>query len=434
MIYPMEEFGVSHASCELSEEVLEELEPLFRKIDASVERRQIRVLQALQKAGLQEASLSGSSGYGYDDAGRTALELAFADYFRSESAYVRMQFSSGTQVLTACLRGLLRPGDELLIASSMPYDTIRPSIGIGEGESPTPAHRGSLRDFQISHRIVELKDGRLDIPAILEAVSPATRLVYIQKSRGYERRRCLLNREIGEVVKAVKARYPQLLIMVDNCYGEMTEEEEPTAYGVDICAGSLIKNLGAGIADSGAYICGKKDLIEEIASMVTAPGLGTHIGPSLNQTRNLLRGFYFAPQVTAAALKSAMHASSLFARAGYATFPTPLDERGDIVQLICCGSREKLIAFCQAIQAASAVDSIFAPVPGAMPGYDCDIIMASGSFVQGSSIELSCDGPLRPPYDAYLQGGLSFAHARYAQLCALDKLRMMETAREARHS
>lgn len=416
-------YGVKDEIFERSEMLLEDLKKSFEALDEAGEQRQLRVLAALQHAGLTEASLGGSSGYGYDDRGRSALEEAFAEYFETESALVRHQFSSGTHVLAACLKGILRPGDELLVASGELYDTIKPTIG----DTPGSCDEGSLKDFSISTSYVDLDEkGCLDIPRILHALKPQTRMVYIQKSRGYTARRALLNREIGACIRAVKAVRPELIFMVDNCYGEMVEAHEPTYYGADICAGSLIKNLGAGIAESGGYVCGKTSLVERIACQMTAPGVGSHVGPSLGHTRNLARGFFFAPQVTVTALKSALHAAALMSAEGYEVTPQLDEERGDIVQLIACESAAKLCAFCEEIQAASPVDAAFTPIPAPMPGYDCDIIMASGSFVQGSSIELSCDGPLRKPYHAYLQGGLSFAGARLGVMRAAQRLRELE--------
>lgn len=416
-------FGISDAVFQRSREALKQTEALFKELTEAAEERQLRVLTALQHAGLTEASLGGSSGYGYDDRGRRALEEAFAEYFGAEDALVRHQFSSGTHVLATCLRGLLRPGDELLLVSGEPYDTIRPLMGFPlRGEHPS----GALTEFGIAVRTVDLNgEGHFDLPAIRGALRPATKVIYIQKSRGYSVRRVILNREIAGLAREIKRDRPDLCIMVDNCYGEMTEDAEPTARGADLCAGSLIKNLGAGIADSGAYICGKSELVRRAAEMMTAPGVGGHVGPSLGQTRNLARGFLFAPQVTLAALQGAIHAAALLQAEGYEVNPLPFDERGDIVQLIALGSAEKLRAFCEEIQYSSPVDSMFTPIPAPMPGYDCDIIMASGSFVQGSSIELSCDGPLREPYHAYLQGGLNFPLCRLAAMRAAERLRRM---------
>lgn len=417
--------GVSDELFKKSEEILEQLAGRFRDLDELQEKNQLRVLQAFLHAGVTQGSLVGTTGYGYDDQGRDALEQIFAELFESEAALVRHQFSSGTQVLTCCLRGLLRPGDELLIATGEVYDSLQGTLG----RAGDPEDLGSLRDFGISIRQLDLdSEGKLKTEEILQALNAKTKLLYFQKSRGYSSRRTLLNAEIGEALRLAKAKKPGLLVMVDNCYGELTEEHEPSFYGADIAAGSLIKNLGAGIADSGAYVCGTEEAVRKVACQMSSPGLAGEIGPGLGQLRNLFRGLYFAPQVTNTALKSALHAAALFAAEGYKVTPDSQQLRGDIVQLIELGSREKLCAFCEEIQSASPVDARFTPVPAPMPGYDCDIIMASGSFVQGSSIECSCDGPLRPPYRAYLQGGLSFAQSRLAQLRAAERLRSMESA------
>lgn len=416
--------GVSEAVWERSQQALASLKDAFAALDAATERRSLRVLLALQRAGLTEASLGGSSGYGYDDAGRSALETAYADYFRCEAALVRSQFSSGTQVLATCLRGLLRPGDEVLIGSGMVYDTIRGTFGLDarfQGKN-----LGSLPDFGVQVRIIPLTaEEKLDIPAILAALTPASKMLYLQKSRGYESRRSLSSQELGEAAAAVHKLRPDLIVMADNCYGEMCDAEEPTAYGVDICAGSLIKNPGAGIANRGAYVCGKRELVDLVAQAMTAVGVGGEIGPSMGETRSLAKAFFLSPQIVREALKGAMHAAALLQAAGIPVHPGPLEERHDIVDWIQLNTPERLIAFCEEIQFASPVDASFAPIPAPMPGYDCDIIMASGSFVAGSSIELSCDGPLRPPYAAYLQGGLHFSQSRLAVMRALGRLQAM---------
>lgn len=427
------EYGIRKQLLDQSRAVLETLHQKFLEWSEAEEYKQLRVLQVLQRAGLTESSLGGSTGYGYDDRGRRALEEAFADYFGAQDAIVRHQFSSGTHVLATCLRGLLRPGEELICASGKPYDTICPVMGLPVGEdneeTQTPAsvasqRTGSLTEFGISVRLLNLlPEGQVDLESLQQMIRPETRVIYLQKSRGYSTRPVLTGQEISRVSEAVHRWRSDLVVMVDNCYGEMTELKEPTACGADVCAGSLIKNLGAGIADTGAYICGRQDLVHEISQMMTTTEVGSHVGPTLGHTRNLARGFYFAPHVVTQALKGASHAAGLMQAEGYSVLPEPLSQRGDIVQLIALRSPEALCTFCEAIQAMSPVDSSFAPIPAPMAGYNCDIIMASGSFVQGSSIELSCDGPLRPPYHAYLQGGLSFANARLGVLMAAERLR-----------
>lgn len=415
------EQGISPELWQQSCVVLAGLKDQFAYWDELKEIKQMRVIQCLQNAGLRESALTGTTGYGYDDSGRRMVEDTFSRYFASEKALVRQQFSSGTQVLACCLRGLLRPGDEVIFASSELYDTIKATVGLDE----TCRHRdlGSLTDFGIKSHLVDLTpQGELDFPAVRSLINDHTKMVYLQKSLGYSTRNCLLNSQIKAFAEQLKAYAPDLILMVDNCYGEMVEATEPTQVGADLCAGSLIKNLGAGIADSGGYVCGRADLVEKVACAMTAPGLGGEIGPSLGHTRNIVRGFYLAPLIVTEAIKSALHAAGLMQALGYEVSPLPTASRGDIVQRISLHNRENLIRFCQAIQSASPVDASFAPVPAPMPGYDCDIIMASGSFVQGSSIELSCDGPLRPPFDAYLQGGLSFTNGRLAVLKAAQAL------------
>jgi cystathionine beta-lyase family protein involved in aluminum resistance len=393
----------------------------FTEIQAIREHNQLKVLHAMQEARLSESQLGGTTGYGYDDLGRAQLERAYALAFGAESALVRIQISSGTQAIALCLFGLLRPGDELLSVTGAPYDTLAESIGHTgeEGKHQT----GSLAEFGVTYREIDLLvDGSPDLPAILAALTPRTRLVYIQKSRGYTTRRSLLASDISAIRNAVRAQNHPAVIFVDNCYGEFVEMIEPCAVGADLCAGSLIKNPGGGISPSGGYVCGRADLVELAASRLTAPGLGSHVGPSLGFTRQMAQGFYMAPHVVAESLMGAVFAAALFQSAGFRSFPSPFTERGDIVQTIEFGAAGPLVAFCQAIQAASPVDAFVCPQPWAMPGYANDIIMASGAFISGSSIELSADGPLRPPYPAYLQGGLNFDNIRLACLLALQRM------------
>jgi len=362
----------------------------------------------MQDAGVSENAFGNNTGYGYSDSGRDQLERSFAAALNAEDAIVRLQFSSGTHVLATCLLGLLSPGDEVIFAAGRPYDTLLDTLQY-------------LRERQID--VVELDltpSGKVDEEALLARLSPRTRLVYIQKSRGYDLRETLLSQEIGRVCCLVQQERSGIWTMVDNCYGEFSEDYEPTYYGADLIAGSLIKNPGAGIAPSGGYIAGKSELLERISYAMTAPGVGRHIGPQLGYSRILMQGLYFGPLVVAEAMKGAVHAASLFKRAGYRVSPAPEATRGDIVQVIKLESEAKLIAFCEAIQKAAPVDSYVKPIPSPMPGYDCDIIMASGSFIQGSSIELSADGPLRTPYAVFLQGGLNFTNCRLGALLALE--------------
>lgn len=404
-------YGISQQTLALSRQALEDIEDEFRSVDELSQRRQLRLIKGLQDAGLAESAFGNNTGYGYGDAGREQLERSFAAALDAEEAIARLQFSSGTHVLATCLLGLLAPGDEVIFATGRPYDTLLATLSY-------------LRRRQV--KVVELDlgaDGSIDQEALLAGLSGRTRLVYFQKSRGYDLRETFLSREIGRICMSVKRERPGIWTMVDNCYGEFTEEHEPTWYGADLIAGSLIKNPGAGIAPTGGYIAGRPDLLEMLSAAMTAPGVGRHIGPQLGFSRILLQGLYFAPLVVAEALKGAIHAARLFELAGYAASPSATAARGDIVQVLKLGSEAGLIAFCEAIQRAAPVDSFVTPIPAPMPGYNCDIIMASGSFIQGSSIELSADGPLRPPYAVFLQGALNFAGARLGALMALDAVK-----------
>jgi cystathionine beta-lyase family protein involved in aluminum resistance len=360
----------------------------------------------------------------------------FAYALGAEDALVRLQFGSGTHVLATCLRALLKSGDDLLIVTGRPYDTLLPTLGIVEdalkGQRLYPddlsgISRQALSSCGVKIRQLELMEsGCPNLSSIRSCIKPETRVVYMQKSRGYAERRALVAEDIASVVRVVKEMSRDVVIFVDNCYGEFVESVEPTHVGADLIAGSLIKNPGAGIAPSGGYIAGRADLIEEIAEGMTAVDVGRYIGPSLGFSRLLLEGLYFAPSVTASALKGAIHFCALFTLAGYRCMPGIHDVRGDIVQLIQLDDVKALESFCRAVQASSPVDSFVTPAPAPMPGYDCDIIMASGSFVQGSTIELSADGPLRPPYHAFVQGGLTFENARLGAMKALESLRQFE--------
>lgn len=409
--------GVDKSICRLADEVESLLKPRFKEIELMRDYHQVRLNLAFQQCGVTETGLVGTTGYGYSDLGRDQVESIFSNIFNTESALVRHQFSSGTHVLACCLKGILRPGDHLLIASGELYDTLKPTLGSATVDS------GSLTNFGVLHDIVELKaDGSLDIAAVLSAIQPETKMVYIQKSRGYSLRPCLKNRDIEHLCSSIHDSYPQMVIMVDNCYGEFVEEVEPTSVGADLAAGSLIKNIGGGIAPTGGYVVGRSDLVELVAQQWTAPGVGSHIGCSGEYNRLLLQGLYLAPGIVAEALKTAVFTAGILEAAGFAVSPTANAERGDIVQVIELGSAEALIAYAGAIQASAPINSMYRPEPAPMPGYDCDIIMASGSFIQGSSIELSCDGPLRPPFAAFQQGGLSYSVGRLAVCRALQAI------------
>lgn len=429
-------FGISRDVFELSEEAMRLARDAYVRVDEIKERRQLEVLRAFMDARVSESTFMAKTGYGYGDVGREKAEAVYASAFGADDALVRLQFGSGTHVLATCLRALLSSGDDLLIVTGRPYDTLLPTFGVLEDaltgrrlypDDLSRISRQSLSSRGVSIRQLELTEpGYPDLLSIRSCIKPETRVVYIQKSRGYSERRALVAEDIAAIVRVTREISRDTIIFVDNCYGEFVESVEPTHLGADLIAGSLIKNPGAGIAPSGGYIAGKADLIEEIAEGMTAVDVGRHVGPSLGFSRLLLEGLYFAPSVTASALKGAIHLSALFTLAGFRCTPGMHDERGDIVQLIQLDHAHALESFCQAVQASSPVDSFVTPAPAPMPGYDCDIIMASGSFVQGSTIELSADGPLRPPYHAFVQGGLTFENARLGAMKALENLRQFE--------
>ena len=390
----------------------------LREIEDIQEYNQIKMIKAFQQAGVRESCFSGSTGYGYDDFGRDALDRVYAFAFDAEDALVRHNFVSGTHALTVALFGVLRPGDTMLSVTGMPYDTIRSAIGI-EGNYP-----GSLKDFGISFEMTELlPDGTLDYARIqsdIEQKQP--KMVYIQRSRGYSTRPTLTWREIKRICDIAKKASPRSVIMLDNCYGEFVEKVEPLTLGVDLMAGSLIKNAGGGIAPTGGYIAGRHELVEMCAYRLTAPGTGKEIGATLGNNRELFMGAYHAPHVTGEALKTAVFAAALFELLGFETAPKYSDPRGDIIQLIMLGDEEKLCRFCEGIQSGSAVDSFVTPVPSDMPGYESQVIMAAGAFTLGSSIELYADAPLRDPYAVWMQGGLNFHGGKLGVMLAADKI------------
>ncbi len=407
--------GISQQVFDCSEKALEKVQDAFLEVDRVREKRQLEVLDAFAASYVSESAFIHKTGYGYDDVGREQTEAVFARALGAEDALVRTQFASGTHVLATCLRALLSPGDELLIVTGTPYDSLQMTLS---GPS-----RQSLSARGVKIKIIDLDaNGDPDSEGIKGAITDKTRMVYAQKSRGYSDRRSLLASDIRRIKEAIHEKNKDAIFFVDHCYSEFVEMTEPLEEGADLIAGSLIKNPGSGIAPGGGYVAGRRDLIEEISEGMTAVGVGRHVGPSFGMTRLLLQGLYFAPTVVASAMKGAIHLASLFQLAGYEVLPAPLDPRGDIVQLVRLESPEKLETFCQAIQAASPVDAFVTPIPAPMPGYDCDVIMASGSFIQGSTIELSADGPLRPPYDVFVQGGLTFENARLGAMLALERI------------
>ncbi|MBN1892279.1 MAG: methionine gamma-lyase family protein [Clostridiales bacterium] len=418
---PFRAFGVSDAVFRVSEEVHESIAPVIRQIEKIRSHNQLRVLNAFREARISDAHLGFSTGYGYDDIGRDKIEQMYANIFGGESAYVRIQISSGTQAITGCLFGILKPGMTMVSVTGRPYDTLSTAIGLTKTES-SPTH-GTLLGYGVKYREVPLKpDDSLDIEAIGVAVDRDTDLVFIQKSKGYSDRRCFLGSEIRAVMETVREAAPNAVIMVDNCYGEFVEKEEPCQYGADIIAGSLIKNPGGGLCPSGGYIAGRKDLVSAAADRLSAPGLGRHVGPSLGFNRLIAQGLFMAPHIVSESLKGAVFAAEIFRKAGFDTVPGPHDPRGDIIQSIRFQSAQQVVDFCKIVQACSPVDSFVTPEPWDMPGYDDPVIMAAGTFVQGSSIEFSADGPIKPPYNAYMQGGLVAEQIYLAAMLAVEKM------------
>ena len=389
----------------------------LKQIEEIQEYNQHKMIKAFQEAGVSESAFAGSTGYGYDDRGRDMLDRVYAYAFDAEDALVRHNFVSGTHTLTVALFGMLRPNDKMLCVTGMPYDTLRSAIGI-EGN-----YSGSLMDFGIKYSHIDLKsDGTVDYDAIENTVDDSYKMIYIQRSRGYSLRPSLTIKEIEKICKIVRSKAKKPIIMLDNCYGEFTEKKEPLSVGVDIMAGSLIKNPGGGIASTGGYIAGKAKLVEMCAYRLTTPGTGKELGATLNTTRELFMGAYHAPHVTGEALKTAVFAAALFEILGFDVTPKYNETRGDIVQVIKLNTAENLINFCKGIQSGSAVDSFVSPEPSDMPGYEDQVIMAAGAFTLGSSIELSADGPLRDPYAAWMQGGLNFHSGKLGVMLAADKM------------
>lgn len=408
-------------STDLLERVLKAEESLtesFAALDDIMAYNQYKVLDVFQKSRISDMHFGWNTGYGYDDPGRAALESVYAMAFHAEAALVRPTIVNGTHALTLTLSGILRPGDELIYCTGAPYDTLEEVIGIrGEG-------KGSLKDFGITYRQVELtEEGEIDLPALKQAITSKTRMITVQRATGYGWRKAITIPQIAKWVEFVKSVNESIICMVDNCYGEFLDTSEPTDVGVDVIAGSLIKNPGGGLALTGGYIAGRSDLIEQISWRMTSPGIGGECGLTFGQSRTMFQGFFLAPKVVNGAVKGAMLCAKVFADLGYEVCPTPTDPRSDIIQSIKLGSAEAVIAFCEGIQAAAPVDAHVRPVPWDMPGYADPVIMAAGAFVQGSSIELSADAPIRPPYIAYFQGGLTYEHSRFGVLKALQTMR-----------
>ncbi len=408
--------GVSREVFRFGEEIAAGLSDRFAAIDRMAELNQGKVLAAMQKNRVNATHFAATTGYGYNDAGRDVLERVYADTFHTEAALVRPQITCGTHALAVALSANLRPGDELLCPAGGPYDTLEEVIGIRE--SPC-----SLREYGVSYRQVELlPDGSFDYEEIRRAVNEKTKLAAIQRSKGYRTRPSFPVAQIGELIAFLKKLKPDLIVMTDNCYGEFVEETEPSDVGSDMTVGSLIKNPGGGLAPVGGYIAGTAACVNRCAYRLSAPGLGQEVGANLGLLPSLYQGFFLAPIVTASALKGAVFAARVYERLGFRVVPGSGESRADIIQAIELGSREAMLAFCRGIQAAAPVDSYVTPEPWAMPGYDSEVVMAAGAFVQGSSIELSADGPIRPPYAVYFQGGLTWYHAKLGVLMSLQKL------------
>ena len=412
-----ESFGISNRLEELANEVEEEIKVELKKVDERCIRNSINVLSAFQEFKVKEVHFNSTTGYGYDDIGRDTIEKIFAKVLKSEDALVRNQFISGTHALTVTLFGLLRPGDTMLAISGKPYDTLDNVIGIVDNPS-------SLKAFNVNYEEIDLiGDSEFNTEAIVERVSKNDlKLVHIQRSRGYALRKSLTIDKIENVIKEIRKVNTDVIIMIDNCYGEFIDDKEPVECGADIMVGSLIKNLGGGLASNGAYVAGRKELVELVAERLTSPGQGKEVGPSLGANKNFLQGLYMAPSVVASSLKTAIFASRLLERLGYKVEPRWDEKRSDIVQTIEFGNEEDLVKYIQGIQAGSAIDSDTVPIPWEMPGYEDKVIMAAGAFTMGSSIELSCDAPIRPPYVAFGQGGLTYEYGKIGILKAVQNM------------
>ena len=411
-----EKLGISREVLEFGKKIEESLRERFRAIDENAEFNQLKVISAMQENRLSDIHFSGTTGYGYNDLGRETLEKVYASVFHTEDALVRPQITCGTHALYTALAGNLRPGDELLSPVGKPYDTLEEVIGIRKSN-------GSLREYGITYRQVELlPDGSFDFEGIREAINDRTKLVTIQRSKGYATRPTLSVARIGELISFVKSIKPDVICMVDNCYGEFVETIEPSDVGADMVVGSLIKNPGGGLAPIGGYIAGTKECVENASYRLGAPGLGREVGASLGVNQSLFQGLFLAPTVTAGALKGAIFAAAIYEKLGFDVVPNSTESRHDIIQAVTFGKPEGVIAFCEGIQAAAPVDSFVTPEPWDMPGYDSQVIMAAGAFIQGSSIELSADGPIKPPYSVFFQGGLTWYHAKLGILMSRQRL------------
>ncbi|MCR1874683.1 methionine gamma-lyase family protein [Paraclostridium bifermentans] len=410
-------YGLDDEILNLSNEVMEDIKSRFEEIKETREYNQYKVLKAMQESNLSDNHFNWTTGYGYNDIGREKIEEIYSKVFNTEDAIVRPIIVNGTHALTLCVQGIVRPGDEILSVTGKPYDTLEGVIGIRE-------EKGSLKEFGVTYNQVDfLENGEVDLEGIKEKINDKTKLVMIQRSKGYSWRKSLTIEDIKEVIETVKSVKPEVIVMVDNCYGEFIETKEPTDVGADIMAGSLIKNPGGGLALTGGYIVGKKELVELISYRLTSPGIGKECGLTFGTSRTVLQGFFMAPYVVSQALMGAIFCSRMFEKLGYDVLPKYDDLRSDIIQCVRLNSADEVVAFCQGVQAAAPVDSFVKPEPWAMPGYDSEVIMAAGAFIQGSSIELSADAPIKPPYNVYFQGGLTFDHSKMGTLKAYQYMK-----------
>lgn len=408
---------------ELGREIESRLKERFEEIDKIAEYNQLKVIKAFQDNRVSDIHFAATTGYGYNDLGRDTIEQVYASVFHAEAALVRPQLISGTHALSTALSGNLRPGDEILSPVGKPYDTLEGVIGIGENGEKKERLTGSLREYGITYAQVDLlENGDYDFEGIRNAINEKTKLVTIQRSKGYATRPTLSVGRIGELIAFVKSIKPDVICMVDNCYGEFVETIEPTDVGADLVVGSLIKNPGGGLAPIGGYIAGKEEYVDNAAFRLTAPGLGKEVGATLGVNSQLFQGLFLSPQVVSGALKGAIFAANIYEKLGFTVVPNGTESRHDIIQAVTLGTKEGVIAFCRGIQAAAPVDSYVIPEPWAMPGYSCDVIMAAGAFIQGASIELSADAPIKPPYNVYFQGGLTWYHAKFGILMSAQKL------------
>lgn len=404
----------------LSEEVLSDIEYKFDELKEIREYNQYKVLNAMQEARLSDQHFNWTTGYGYNDIGREKVEEIYSKVFHTEEALVRPIIVNGTHALSLCVQGLVRPGDEILSITGKPYDTLEGVIGIRE-------EKGSLKEYGVTYEQVDfLENGNVDLDGIKNKINNRTKLVMIQRSKGYSWRKSLSIDDIKEAIETVKSVNPNLIVMVDNCYGEFLDTKEPTDVGADVMAGSLIKNPGGGLALTGGYIAGKSDLIEQISYRMTSPGVGKECGLTFGTTRSVLQGFFIAPYIVSQAVMGAIFCSRLFEKLGYDVLPKYDDQRSDIIQCIRLNNADEVVKFCEGIQAAAPVDSYVTPVPWDMPGYESEVIMAAGAFIQGSSIELSADAPIRPPYNVYFQGGLTFDHSKMGALKAVEYINKLK--------